>query len=92
MLRRRNVRSPKYADIRGGGFKPSTGVETSTWWILEGLVLMPILLGMSPFAPLMMPPMRMVAMGSLVGHLVYGVILGGAFAWLRHGARSRAPA
>jgi hypothetical protein len=62
------------------------------WWILGGLVLMPMLLGMSAFAPLMMPPMRTVAMGSLVGHLVYGVILGSAFAWLRHGARSPAPA
>ena len=56
------------------------------WWILGGLILMPILLGMSPFAPLMMPPMRMVAMGSLVGHLIYGTILGGVFAWLYHGA------
>jgi hypothetical protein len=49
------------------------------WWILGSLILMPLFLGMAPFAPLMMPPMRMVAMGSLVGHLVYGLILGGAF-------------
>jgi hypothetical protein len=35
--------------------------------------------------------MRMVAMGSLIGHLIYGLILGGAFAWLYHGARHRAP-
>lgn len=62
------------------------------WWILGGLILMPVLLGMSPFAPLMMPPMRMVAMGSLVGHLIYGVILGGTFAWLHHGAHRGAPA
>jgi hypothetical protein len=60
------------------------------WWILGGLVLMPLLLGMAPFAPLMMPPMRMVAMGSLVGHLVYGVILGGVFVALRHRALVRA--
>jgi len=26
------------------------------WWILGGLVLMPVLLGMTPFAPLTMPP------------------------------------
>src|ERR671923_807793 len=56
------------------------------WWILGGLVLMPVLLGMPAFAPLMMPEMRMVAVGSLIGHLVYGVILGAAFVWLRYGA------
>jgi hypothetical protein len=55
------------------------------WWIVGGLILMPILLGMPAFAPLMMPPMRMVAAGSLVGHLIYGFILGAAFAWLYRG-------
>src|SRR5918995_6246101 len=55
------------------------------WWIIGGLILMPLFLGMSPFAPLMMPPMRMVAIGSLVGHLLFGMILGGAYAWLRLG-------
>lgn len=62
------------------------------WWIVGGLVLMPVMLGMSPFAPLMMPPMRMVAMGSLVGHLIYGLILGGVFAWLYYGAHRGVPA
>lgn len=60
------------------------------WWIIGGLILMPILLDMPAFAPLTMPPMRMVAMGSLVGHLIYGSILGGAFAWLHHRAPLRA--
>src|SRR5215510_16227077 len=50
------------------------------WWILGGLILMPLLLGMPPFAPLQMAPMRPVAMGSLVGHLIYSVILGGGLA------------
>lgn len=49
------------------------------WWVLGGLVLMPVLLGMPAFAPLTMEPMRPVAIGSLVGHLVYGVILGAAY-------------
>jgi hypothetical protein len=35
---------------------------------------------MNPFAPLRMPPMRPVAAGSLVGHLVYGLILGFVYA------------
>jgi hypothetical protein len=55
------------------------------WWILGGLILMPVFLGMAPFAPLQMEMMRPVAMGSLIGHLIYGVILGGGFAMLSHG-------
>jgi hypothetical protein len=56
------------------------------WWILGGLVLMPVLLGMAPFAPLTMPPMRAIAMGSLIGHLIYGAVLGAVFAALFRGA------
>ena len=52
------------------------------WWILGGLILMPMLLGMPAFAPLMMEMMRPVAMGSLVGHAIYGLILGAGFVWL----------
>jgi len=61
------------------------------WWILGGLILMPVFLGMPAFAPLTMPEMRMVAVGSLVGHLVYGLILGAAFVWLHYGVHRRAP-
>jgi hypothetical protein len=49
------------------------------WWILVGLILMPMFLGMQAFAPLMMEPMRPVALGSLMGHLIYGLILGGVY-------------
>ncbi len=52
------------------------------WWIFGAQILMPVLLGMPPFASIMMPPMRMVAVGSLVGHSIYGLILGGIFVWL----------
>ncbi len=52
------------------------------WWILGGLILMPLLLGMPAFASLRMAPMRPVAMGSLMGHLVFGMITGLAFARL----------
>jgi hypothetical protein len=55
------------------------------WWILGGLILMPLFLGMQPLAPLQMVPMHPVAMGSLLGHLIYGVILGGGFAMLKQG-------
>jgi hypothetical protein len=49
------------------------------WWVLGGLILMPVLLGMPAFAPLMMAPMVPVAVGSLVGHLTYGAITGAAY-------------
>ena len=67
-------RAPRYSSALGLG-----AAYGLAWWILGGLVLMPVLLGMPPFAPLMMPPMRMVAMGSLVGHLIYGLILGATY-------------
>ena len=53
------------------------------WWILGGLILMPVMLGMPAFAPLMMPEMQMVAVGSLVGHAIYGIILGGLYVAFR---------
>lgn len=59
------------------------------WWILGGLILMPILLGMPAFAPLRMAPMRPVAMGSLMGHLIFGLVLGITFGWLRGRAIDR---
>lgn len=49
------------------------------WWVLGGLTLMPLLLGMPAFAPLRMPEMRSVAVGSLMGHLIYGLILGAVY-------------
>ena len=62
----------------GSGFT-NGAIWGIVWWVLGGLILMPVLLGMPAFAPLRMAPMRGVAMGSLVGHLVYGLILGGVF-------------
>jgi hypothetical protein len=55
----------------------------ATWWVLGALILMPLLLGMPAFAPLMMPPMIPVAVGSLIGHVGFGFILGAGFVWLR---------
>ena len=66
------------ARIRGYGSGLGWGAGYGfAWWILGGLVLMPVMLGMPPFAPLMMREMQMVAAGSLVGHLMYGLVLGG---------------
>ncbi len=52
------------------------------WWVLGALILMPMLLGMPAFAPLQMEMMRSVAWGSLMGHTIFGLILGAAFVWL----------
>lgn len=52
------------------------------WWVLGALIIMPILLGMPALAPLRMAPMRPVAVGSLVGHLVFGVMTGIVYARL----------
>ncbi len=57
------------------------------WWVLGGLVLMPVLLGMPAFAPLIMPDMRGIAMGSLIGHLLYGLTLGGVFIAMQRAIR-----
>ena len=59
------------------------------WWVLGALILMPLLLGMPAFASLRMPPMRPVAMGSLVGHLLYGLILGAGFVRLQRSSGIR---
>ncbi len=65
-----------YAAALGAGY----GVF---WWLLGALILMPLALGMPAFAPLRMEPMLPVAMGSLLGHILYGAILGAGFVWLR---------
>ncbi len=55
------------------------------WWILGPLTLMPLLMGMgfgvnwnAAAAAAMLP--------SLVGHLMYGGVLGLVYTWLRHRA------
>jgi hypothetical protein len=72
----------------GVGFGAVWGV---VWWVLGGLILMPLLLGMEAFAALKMAPMRPVAMGSLAGHLVYGVITGVVYARLRRNVPAGEP-
>jgi hypothetical protein len=53
------------------------------WWVLGGLILMPMFLGMPALAPVRMPMMRPVAFASLMGHVLFGVILGAGFVRLR---------
>ncbi|MBW3660618.1 MAG: hypothetical protein KY397_03175 [Gemmatimonadetes bacterium] len=58
------------------------------WWILGAQILMPLFLGMPVFASLRMPPMRMVAVGSLMGHILFGLILGATFVALYRETRT----
>jgi len=71
----------------GAGWGAFYGI---VWWIFGGLILMPLFLGMPPFAPLQMPMMRPVAFASLMGHVMFGIILGIAFVPLR-GTAGREP-
>ena len=61
------------------------------WWLLGPLTLMPLFMGMGlgvnwnvAAAVTMLP--------SLVGHLMYGAILGASYAWLRERSRDYATA
>ncbi len=56
------------------------------WWILGAQILMPVLLGMPAFASLRMPPMHMIALGSLLGHVIFGLVLGLGYVKLRQPA------
>lgn len=44
------------------------------WWVLGGLLLMPVRLGMEPFV------LSTTAWQSLIGHLLYGLLLGLTYA------------
>ena len=46
------------------------------WWILAGLVLVPALRGAIPFSPSAVDAIHPVALALLMGHVVYGVVLG----------------
>ena len=66
--------------VRGFGEGAGWGVAYGVfWWVLGAQILMPLLLGMPAFAALRMAPMRMIAFGSLTGHIIYGLVLALAF-------------
>ena len=73
--------------VGGIGSGLTTGLAYgATWWVLGPLTLMPLFMGMGmgvnwngAAAVAMLP--------SLAGHLMFGAILGGTYAWLnRHDA------
>ncbi len=77
-----------HAAIAGLGYGLLYG---GAWWFLGPLTLMPLFMGVSlgvnwnaTAASQMLP--------SLVGHLIYGTILGLSYAWLRNRKSQRQPA
>ncbi len=53
------------------------------WWILGPLTLMPLLMGMG-FGVNWNAAAAVAMLPSLVGHLMYGGVLGLVYSWLRH--------
>lgn len=61
---------------------PGIGIGAAygfVWWILGPLVFMPIMMGMGPQFASALTQMNLM---SLMGHLMYGALLGGAFAMI----------
>jgi hypothetical protein len=55
------------------------GVYGLGWWVLAGLVVVPALLGAAPFSSSALAVVRPVALTLLVGHVLYGLVLGAGF-------------
>lgn len=53
------------------------------WWILGGLILKPFFMAMSVFAPESVQPVAPLAFASLVGHVLFGLIVAGTFVAIR---------
>lgn len=73
------VRDPGYGASAAYGL-----VYGAIWWVLGPLLLMPLFMGMGPF-----PPIGQDQIMSLIGHLMYGVIVGLVFVAVRERARDR---
>lgn len=57
------------------------------WWLLGGLFLMPVYMGLSLFSPQTIEPLRPVAMQSLFDHILFGLLFGGVYVALQSKAR-----
>jgi len=57
-------------------------------WVIVGLTLLPLSLGMPPFAPATWPGLWPLAMGTFIAALFYGLTLGITFGWLRQEIRA----
>ena len=57
------------------------GLYGVAWWILAGLIVLPVLGDVWPFSVTAVDQAREVAFPLLIGHVVYGIVLG--LAWVR---------
>jgi hypothetical protein len=55
------------------------------WWALGHMTVLPLRLGLEPFAWVRSLEAVPLALGSLVGHVLWGALLGGGVAWLAPG-------
>ena len=70
--------------VSGTGSSVGLGLAYGgAWWFLGPLTLMPLLMGMG-FGVNWSAAAAAAMLPSLVGHLVYGSVLGLVYAWLRH--------
>lgn len=67
--------------VRSYGLAAALGVAYGfAWWIVGGLVLMPLALGARVFAPISMELWRPIGFISMIGHMLYGFVLGVMYA------------
>lgn len=78
--------TPAYAVLPGVGIGAAYGF---VWWILGPLVIMPTMMGMGPELGSALTQINIM---SLMGHLIYGALLGVAFAMISGRGQHRSPA
>lgn len=70
------VAGPRIASLQAGAIWGL--VNGVIWWILGPIVIMPLMMGMGlQFGAMFTTPMLL----SLMGHVIYGVVAGLAYAW-----------
>jgi uncharacterized membrane protein YagU involved in acid resistance len=81
-----------FYDDKTYNYKQATGqgaLYGFIWWVIGGLILMPLFMGKPIFGPLLNEMMRPMALASFMGHLIYGVVLGAVYVKLRHAPPKR---
>jgi hypothetical protein len=60
----------------------------TAFWLVVGLTLLPLSLGLPPLAPATLPGLWPLAMSTFIASLFYGLTLGVTFGWWREELRS----
>jgi len=59
-------------------------------WLVAGLTLLPLSLGLAPLAPATLPGLWPLAMSTFIASMFYGLTLGVTFGWMRQELRTLA--